>query len=550
MLDARSSCSPAAPTPSTPAATTSRSGRDRLRHVEAIDLANLSATPPSTGPAPQPASRPTTGPVPPPARPQTRPAPTEVRLTLDDVRRLALRNNLDLRVELLNPTIARTNVSEEEARFEAVFTTSLDYAKFDAPTGSRLNSSQGESLAVTPGIDVPLITGGTIRLAAPLNRTETNNEFTFLNPSYETDAAATISQPLLRGGGADVTYNAIRIARYEYQATQARTKLEVIRVLAEADRTYWRLYAARRDLELRQQEYRLAEAQLARARRQAAAGVVAEVDIVRAESGLADRQEAIIEANNVLRDRQRELKRILNAPDLDLAGPEVLIPGSRPVAVYYEIDADRLVGAALAGRMEMLELELQIAAETANVRAARNATLPLATLDYTYNVNGLGPTWGESLDVTRDVDFEDHRVGLRVEVPIGNGVARARLRRALLGRMQALASREQRAALVRQEVYVTVDNLDANWQRILANRLRVTLAARVLDAEIRQFNLGLRTSTDVLDAQTRLADAQASEISAVTDYQIAQVDLAFATGTLLGAAHVEWVPAGEGREAR
>ena len=43
-------------------------------------------------------------------------------------------------------------------------------------------------------------------------------------------------------------------------------------------------------------------------------------------------------------------------------------------------------------------------------------------------------------------------------------------------------------------------------------------------------------------AATRLAESQFSEIRAITDYQIAQVDLAFATGTLLGAAKVDWAP--------
>ena len=69
------------------------------------------------------------------------------------------------------------------------------------------------------------------------------------------------------------------------------------------------------------------------------------------------------------------------------------------------------------------------------------------------------------------------------------------------------------------------------------------LAARNLAAEQRQFDLGLRTSTDVLDAQTRFADAQSAEVLALTEYEIAQVDIAVATGTLLGAADVRWAPA-------
>jgi hypothetical protein len=42
--------------------------------------------------------------------------------------------------------------------------------------------------------------------------------------------------------------------------------------------------------------------------------------------------------------------------------------------------------------------------------------------------------------------------------------------------------------------------------------------------------------------QADLANAEYSEISALTEYQIAVVDLAYATGTLLGAAKIEWQP--------
>jgi outer membrane protein len=522
---------------------------DRLQKIRAIELSELTDAPPTTGPinaipSTLPSSTPgailpTTVPTQPTAG-STRPTP-EVKLTIEDVRRLAMENNLDLRVQVLNPEISRTSITEEEARYEAVLGANIQYATFDQATTSRLDTAQGKNLSINPTLDIPLITGGTISLGAPMNRSETNNEFSLLNPSYSTDASASISQPLLRGGGADVGYHPIRIAKYDYQSTQARTKLEVMRVLAEADRVYWRLYAARRDLELRQAEYELARQQLERARRQAAAGKVADIEIIRAESGLADRLEAILTANNTLRDRQRDLKRTVNSPDLPVGGSALIVPDSKPLTVYYRIDADRLVDAALAGRMEMLELELQIARDTANVRIARNSALPLVTLDYNYNINGIGSSWASSYRVTTDKDFEDHRIGLRIEIPIGNEAAKSRLRRAILSRLQTLATREQRALTIRQEVLQAADAIASSWQRILASRQRVALAQRTLDVETRQFNLGLRTSTDVLDAQTRLADAQSSEISAVTEYQISQIDLAFATGTLLGAANVQWV---------
>ena len=39
-----------------------------------------------------------------------------------------------------------------------------------------------------------------------------------------------------------------------------------------------------------------------------------------------------------------------------------------------------------------------------------------------------------------------------------------------------------------------------------------------------------------------LANAQSSEVQAVAEYQIAQVDIAQATGTVLGASRVTWQP--------
>ena len=63
---------------------------------------------------------------------------------------------------------------------------------------------------------------------------------------YTSAANASISLPLLRGFGVDPNAQSIRIAFYASQTAVAETKLEVIRVLTDAEKTYWLLYAARR----------------------------------------------------------------------------------------------------------------------------------------------------------------------------------------------------------------------------------------------------------------------------------------------------------------
>jgi outer membrane protein TolC len=372
---------------------------------------------------------------------------------------------------------------------------------------------------------------------------ETDSAFATLNPAYTSDLQFSLSHDLLRNAGREVNTSPLRIAGYRQQATEAQTKLEVIRQLAAADRAYWRLSQVRAELDVRQQQYDLALAQLERAKRRVAGGAAAEIEQTRAEAGIADRLEAIIVAQNALRLQQRELKRVMNMEGLDVDTRTMVVTTTPPAPVEYRFDPAALCVQAIANRMEMLELELQLAADAATIDVQRNRALPLFTLDYTYRVNGLGGSMQDSFHTLDRNRFTDWELGLNFQVPLDNEEARSRVRQAILSRVQRLATREAREQAIRQEVLNAVDSLDGTWQRILAARQSVILNTRTLQAEQRQFDVGRSTSTDVLDAATRLADAQSAEIRALTDHQIAQVDLAFATGTLMGASKVAWEPA-------
>lgn len=458
---------------------------------------------------------------------------SEVVITLEECRAAAIANNLGLKATLVNPSIAAQSVAEEEARFEATFFAGASLPKTEGPSGITVDSQETTAEA---GVSIPLRTGGTITLSAPVDRIDFDNA----DPAYAAGGRASLSQEFLRGAGLKTNSYAIRVATYESRIVRARTKLEVIRVIAEIDRIYWRLYAARRQLDVKKNEYDLAAAQLERAKRRVRAGAASEVEVTRAESGVADRAESIILAENAVRLQERLLKRAINRPDLPVDSLTALAPGTEPRPVRYELDSARLTERATSDRMEMLELELQIARDASTIDFTRNGMLPLLALDYAYASQGAGDSVGNAFEEARRGLYEGHTVGLSLRIPLGNAAARSRLQRAVLSRIQRLATRDSRRDQIREEVLDAIDVINAGWQRLLANRQRTVLSERTLAAETRQFDLGLRTSTDVLNAQTNLANAQSAEISALAEYEIARTDLAFATGTLLGAAKVRW----------
>lgn len=506
---------------------------ERLRRIDTLNINRFAKpAPPPNAPAEDPAKV---------ARARFESLGT-MSLSVEQARASAMEHNLDLQVALVNPTISAAKVDQEQARFESAFTLRALHQDTDSPTSSSLVGGQDKFDTIQPGVTIPLRTGGTANIAFPFSRDDNNNAPALFNPSYQAALDLSISHPLLRNAGRSVNTVAIEVANYNRQITEAQAKLAIINQLTAVERSYWRLYQARRDLEVRQQDYELAQTQLERAKRVVNAGKQAEIEVIRAEAGVADRLGSILIAQNTVLSQQRELKRVINMPGLEIDSKTLVVPATDPAPVEYLVDPPALTEAAIANRMEMLELELQLLADAANLRFDRNQLLPQLDLDASYNIGGIGTSGENALHQVQRNHFESWTLGATLTVPLGNEDAKSRLRQGLLTRLQRLTTREARKLLIRQEVLEAVDRIEAGWQRILAARQATLLSSRSLQAEQRQFDLGASTSTDVLIAATNLAQARLSEVQAVVDYQLAQVDLAASTGTLLGADHILWRP--------
>ena len=195
-----------------------------------------------------------------------------------------------------------------------------------------------------------------------------------------------------------------------------------------------------------------------------------------------------------------------------------------------------MVADAKAGRIDLLELELQLLVDAEQIDLARNAALPNFVVGYQYQFLGDDSSLGSAYGAMGDADGAIFTA--TATVPLGNEAAKSVISRTILTRLQRLASREARRQAITQEVLNAADTVENTWRRILAARLESVLAGRTFDGEKRQFDVGLRTSTDVLDAASRLANAQSREVDALAGYEISLIDLAFATGTTLGSSGI------------
>lgn len=478
-------------------------------------------------------------------------------LSIADVRLRALKNNLTIQAAKIDPLIAATSIREEEAKFDNIIFAYARYNELDTPKISSDNVSftsnnaalndekvklsileqQKRSAELEAGIKIPLRTGGMVTLSSPLENKVSRGLFN--SDEYRSALTFSISQPLLRNAGRDVNEASIRIAEYSERASQLSTRLQSIRIIAMVDKAYWALYQAWGELDVRRQQYELASQNLEMVKTRVQEGLSAAIEVNRAEIGVADRMDALIVAETNVRLAQRQLNMLMN--DISDSGTSFIAPSTEPSLLRYEFNRAKLLEDALAGRLEILEQEIQLAADQARIGYLENQTLPLFMLDYQYGA--LSNTQNNFNNIYQNLfngQFSDWSIGLKFEMPLNNGVRREQLERAVLQRNQRLATKEMQVLTVKKEIFDALDYVEQNWQRILAARQQVIVAGVNYQAELKQFNEGLRTMTEVLETLTRLGDAQLKELRAVTEYQVALIDTAYATGTLLGYSKLDF----------
>jgi len=192
--------------------------------------------------------------------------------------------------------------------------------------------------------------------------------------------------------------------------------------------------------------------------------------------------------------------------------------------------------------MDTIGLERQLEIDDLRIALARNRTLPDVTFSGSFATRAQAGGQSESYEGLLGPSSDSSFLRLSARIPLGNRAAKAELLRSRLIRLQDRVLLDDLKQVIRQQVMDAMADLEANWRRILSAEQGVLSAYREYEVELSQFQLGNRLSTDVLLAADRHASARVRQIQAFTSYEIAQINLAQATGTLLGYGRIEIKP--------
>ncbi len=465
--------------------------------------------------------------------PQSQP----IKLKLQEAVLVALSQNIDVKIERLQPQIAETDIEVEESVFDP--TVAADIAEASTKRQSEVDpflTGALEPSRISTEIDTRLAkkfsTGTTAELGFENNRLSSNSFVQRFNPSWSSELVLSVIQPLLKDFGREFNLGRVVIAKNNKSISDFQFEKRVIDVVSSVKQTFWDLVLAIELLDVAEQSLRQAQDLLEINRAKVEAGQLAPIDVVEAEAGVAAREEAVILAEDTIQDLEDRLRGLLNLDkESSLLGARI-IPVDQPMDAEIRFSLPDGVETALKNRPDYLQTKKDLENRIVNLRLAKNQVRPRVDVVASAGVNGLGGSIEDDWEEL-DGDFYDLRIGLRFEYPLGNRAAKSQLIRRRLERQQIelrLADIEKNIAL---EVREAIRQVETDFKRIKTTRASRRLAEKKLEAEQAKFEVGISTTKDVLDFQVDLAIARSRESRALIDYNKSLVTLYQSLGTTL-----------------
>ena len=258
---------------------------------------------------------------------------------------------------------------------------------FSHSTSPQANQSQSQTNAL---VDVRhnfnnlfqegLLSGGTVQVAANESYLKENAPTNLLNPSVAPVVQIFIRHNFLQGFSSGVNSRFIRVAEKQIGAARVTFRSQLLNLVASVLNLYWDLVTNNEDLKVRQRALDAAQKFLDDTKQQIGLGVIAKVELYRAEAELSQRRQELDIAQATVRQQELLLKNALSRNGLE--DPLIDAADIIPLDSIRVPDTDDLPGLrdlltrALAKRPDVALAKIGDETAEISARGTANGVLP------------------------------------------------------------------------------------------------------------------------------------------------------------------------------
>ncbi|MFV0387148.1 MAG: TolC family protein [Pyrinomonadaceae bacterium] len=517
-------------------------------------------------------------------------------LSLRETVVMALDNNKDIEISRQDVKLSEYDYEASKGVFTPFFNGSSYFQRAQSPNASVFNSNP--SVTNTSFVNeigytnfIPRY-GTTFGASFHSSRTTTNNPISSLSPQYDSGIQFTINQPLFQGRKTDNGRRAIEIAKENLTLSDKQFRQTAIEVTVTAQRAYWDLAYALRNLQVQRDGVRDAKEQLEHNRRLVAEGALAPVDVLAAETQVANLEQNVWTALEGVNKAENVLKNLIAPDSADPLWNEAIVPTESVDVKKPNIELNDALQIAMDNRVEFDVLDVSQSLNEYDKKFYKDQLDPQINLTASYTSNGISgstnPNMVNLFSNTSSTDklnevitrvnqidplsppitlvpivpptgvpdtvtggyfssitdifanrYPTFQVGVSFSFVTDKRAKQAMLGKTLVQEEKIATQREQLQQAVQVDVRNALQAIRTSEAQLTAASVSRRNSQEQYDSEKRKLDSGYSDIYKVLERQTALMAAKSAELRARTELNKAIADLQRATGNSLKDNNLE-----------
>jgi HAE1 family hydrophobic/amphiphilic exporter-1 len=494
---------------------------------------------------------------------------TALPLSLKDLTKLALEQNLDIAISDTNEQLRQQAILQQHGSYDPQLTAQVGFnsrknantTQYDRSTES-FNKNDNAQWNFT--FRQPVKTGGTLQATWNSSRSESNSTAMVFNPNYQSSWSVQFSQPLWRNLRIDSNRANLKLANLDLTLTDSEFKQKVTDTISNIQTAYWDLVSAIRNYEIRRNSVKLAQINLRDSRKKVEVGTSAPIDVTDAEATAASREVDLISAEETILRAQNTLRSLVsNDRNADI-WRKVIVPTDQPDFKEFKVDVETAINTALQNRPELRQADLNL--QQLDIRKRLNQNNRKWQFDLTGQFGGTGTAGpqgcqknqftgecvldgsgnpilltppalvggiGNAYKTMWTEGYTNWQLQLQVTIPLRNRSIDAQIAQQNIQKRQQLMNIRKTEQSIQVEIRNALQALETNRKQVETSGVARRLAQERLEGEEKRFQAGLSQNYLVLQRQNELSTAEYQELQSLIRYKQAVVTVQKAMYTLL-----------------